>query len=190
MYGHKSLKRYLDDLSARLPAPGGGSAAALVAAVGCALISMVCQFTLGKDRYRDYQAEVKKILARANRLEEKLLELVDLDVLAYKSKDIKKALGVPVEICRISWQAIKLCPELARKGNRLLASDVAIAAVFLEAGFKSGYYNIAVNLKSLNKCRIKKKIETQIAPLEKEVVKIRKETEVKIGKIITRQNYC
>ncbi len=59
-YKEQSLKKYLDDLAEKLPAPGGGSAAALNAAIGAALISMVVNFTLGKSRYAKYEEELKK----------------------------------------------------------------------------------------------------------------------------------
>lgn len=48
MYCNKTLRGYLDDLAAKLPAPGGGSAAALTASEAAALISMVINFTIGK----------------------------------------------------------------------------------------------------------------------------------------------
>ena len=50
MYNDSSLKQYLNDLAAKLPAPGGGSAAALTAALGASLISMVLNFTIGKTK--------------------------------------------------------------------------------------------------------------------------------------------
>ena len=46
MYRTQSLQQYLDDLAAKKPAPGGGSAAALVGAIGCALLSMACNGTI------------------------------------------------------------------------------------------------------------------------------------------------
>jgi formiminotetrahydrofolate cyclodeaminase len=64
MYKNSSLKRYLDDLAAKLPAPGGGSAAALTASLGASLISMVVNFTLGKPRYAQYEKELKETLER------------------------------------------------------------------------------------------------------------------------------
>jgi formiminotetrahydrofolate cyclodeaminase len=83
MYCNKSLKTYLDDLAAKKPAPGGGSAAALVGALGCALLSMVCNFTIGKDKYKDIEREIRKILSQTERLRKRFLSLVDLDVEAY-----------------------------------------------------------------------------------------------------------
>lgn len=149
MYCNKTLKRYLDDLAAKLPAPGGGSAAALNAALGTALISMVVNFTLGKPRYAQYEPELKDALKRSEKLRERFLELVDLDVVAYKSKNMRDALDIPFMVCRLSFEAIKLCPPLIEKGNVNLVSDVAVAAVFLEAAFTSACFNVDINLRSI-----------------------------------------
>ena len=78
-YKNQNLTKYLDDLSARLPAPGGGSAAALNAAMGASLISMVVNFTLGKPKYAAFEEELKDILAKSEKLRKDFLDLVDLD---------------------------------------------------------------------------------------------------------------
>ena len=109
-YRDESLKKYLDDLAAKLPAPGGGSAAALNAALGAALISMVINFTVGKPKYARYKRELKAMLKRCEELRKKFIDLVDLDVAAYKSGRIKDALDVPFMLCRLCFEAIKLCP--------------------------------------------------------------------------------
>ena len=62
------LKKYLDDLASNKPAPGGGSAAALTAAAGVALISMVANFTLGKEKYKSVEAKIKEVLQEAENL--------------------------------------------------------------------------------------------------------------------------
>jgi len=83
MYKDQSIQKYLDDLAAKLPAPGGGSAAALAAAMGAALISMVVNFSLGKPKYAKYEKELKSILDKSEGLRREFLNLVDLDVRAY-----------------------------------------------------------------------------------------------------------
>lgn len=83
MYANNTLKVYLDDLAAKKPAPGGGSAAALAGALGCALLSMVCNFTIGKTQYKNVEKEIRKILSQSERLRKRLLSLVDLDAEAY-----------------------------------------------------------------------------------------------------------
>lgn len=159
MYFDKPLKTYLDDLAAKLPAPGGGSAAALTGALGCALLSMVCNFTIGKDRYKDSEAEIKEILKQAERSRKRFLCLVDLDVKAYykvfKSRksnpgiyqrNLISATKVPLEICQQAVYAYKFCPILLQKGNKYLISDVYVAKELLKSCFKSGELNVKINL--------------------------------------------
>ena len=111
-YCDQPLKKYLEDLSAKLPAPGGGSAAALDAALGASLISMVLNFTIGKPKYAQYENELKKALSDSERLKNEFLNLVDLDVEAYNSKDIRSALDVPFMLARLCCEGIILCPDL------------------------------------------------------------------------------
>lgn len=187
-YKLKSLKQYLDDLAARLPAPGGGSAAALTASVGTALISMVVNFTLGKEKYAKYEKELKTILAKSEKLRAEFLRLVDLDVIAYKNKNLKNALNVPFMVCRLCFEGVKLCPALIKKGNINLISDVAVAAVLLEAGFTCAYFNVEINLKLLKDKRLTTNIRKELRKKERTIKRIRLNTEVKVGKIIMPRN--
>lgn len=184
MYCDKSLKQYLDDLAAELPAPGGGSAAALTAGLGASLISMVVNFTLGKPRYVQYEKDLKEILSKSERLREEFLNLVDLDMAAYQSKNIRDALDIPFMLCRLCFEGIKLCPPLLTKGNLNLISDVAVAAILLESAFASAYFNVEINLKSLGDKKLTQSIRKELLGKQKMIKKIRLETEVKIGKII------
>jgi formiminotetrahydrofolate cyclodeaminase len=158
MYKNQCLRKYLDDLAARKPAPGGGSAAALVGSLAAALLSMVANFTIGKDKYKQYEKEINSVLRKSERIRKRLLQLVDLDVAAYmcvveardksekhKKIALKKAACVPTEIARLCYEAINLCPILAEKGNKNLISDVSVAAEFLLAAFNSALINIEIN---------------------------------------------
>jgi len=184
MYCDKSLKKYLDDLAKKIPAPGGGSAAALTASLGASLISMVVNFTLGKRRYAKYEDELKQILKQSEKLRKEFLNLVDLDVIAYNSKNLKKALNVPLRLAHLCFLGIKLCPELIKKGNINLMSDVAVGAVLLESAFRSAYFNVEINLKALKDKRLTQAVEKELKAKEKIIKKIRQDTEEKVGKII------
>lgn len=186
MYKENSLQKYLDDLAAKLPAPGGGSAAALSAALGASLLSMVVNFTLGKPKYAAYEKELKAVLARCEGLRREFLNLVDLDVRAYKSGDLRDALDVPFMLARLCFEALKLCPPLVKKGNINLISDVAVAAVLLEAAFSSALYNVRINLRLLGDKKLSAAISRELTRKEKAVKKTRLNTEVKVGKIIGR----
>lgn len=186
MYENKSLKKYVDDLAAKLPAPGGGSAAALAAGLGTALIGMVINFTLGKPKYAKYQNELRRMLSKSEKARERFLRLVDLDVVAFKSKNINKALRVPLEISRLCSEAIKLCPALIKKGNINLISDVAVAAILLEAGFSTALFNVKINLKYLKDKTQASKISRELDKKRIFIIRIRKNLEVKIDEIIGR----
>jgi formiminotetrahydrofolate cyclodeaminase len=183
-YKDETLKKYLDDLAAKLPAPGGGSAAALTAGLGASLISMVVNFTIGKPKYASVEAELKTILEKSEKLKEEFLRLVDLDVVAYESKNIRDALDVPFMVARLCFEGIRLCLPLVTKGNVNLISDVAVAAILLEAAFSSAYYNVEINLKSLGDKKITKSIRKELTQKEKSIKRIRLQTEEKVGKII------
>jgi formiminotetrahydrofolate cyclodeaminase len=184
MYCNQHLKKYLDDLAAKLPAPGGGSAAALNAALGVSLISMVVNFTLGKPKYAKYETELKRILENSEKLRCEFLNLVDLDVEAYKSKDIRKALDVPFMLARLTFEAIKLCPALIKKSNVNLISDVAVAAILLESAFSAAYFNVEINLKYLGDKTFAARVRKELVHKEKIIKRIRQDTEEKVGKII------
>jgi formiminotetrahydrofolate cyclodeaminase len=183
-YRKESLEKYSADLSARLPAPGGGSAAALVASLGAALISMVVNFTLGKPRYAKYEKELKNILSKSENLRIKFMDLVDLDVDAYKSRNIRDSLNVPFMVARLSFEGIKLCPDLIKKGNLNLISDVAVAAQLLESGFAAACVNVDINLKSLGDKKLAAQIRRELKSKDKTIKRIRLKTEERVGKII------
>lgn len=184
MYRDETLKKYLDDLAAKLPAPGGGSAAALNAALGVSLISMVVNFTLGKPKYAQYEEELKLLLEKSERLRGEFLKLVDLDVTAYQSKDMKESLNVPLLVCRLCHEAIELCPGLITKGNTNLTSDVACAVILLEAAFAAAAFNVEINLKIIGDKELAGSLRKELTQKEESIKKIRLETEEKVGKII------
>jgi len=186
MYANKSLKKYLDDLAAKLPAPGGGSAAALTASLGAALIGMVINFTLGKAKYARYQTELRRILIISEKARKRFLKLVDLDVAAFKSKNVNKAMSVPLEISRLCFEVIKLCPALSKKGNINLISDVAVAAILLEAGFSAALFNVKINLKYVKDKTQAGRIKMELNKKKDFIIITRKNLEARIDEIIRR----
>jgi formiminotetrahydrofolate cyclodeaminase len=145
---------------------------------------MVINFTLGKLKYARYETELKKDLIKSEKLRHEFLHLVDLDVAAYNSKDLRKALNVPFMVSRLCFEGVKLCPELVEKGNVNLISDVAVAAILLESAFVSAYFNVEINLKILADKELSRTIRKELGIKKKEITKIRLETEEKVGEII------
>ena len=84
MYNDRPIRDYLNDLAARRPTPGGGSAAALSAAIGAGLASMVANYTIGNPKYKEGEDRIADILKRCDRYRADLQALVDKDVEAFE----------------------------------------------------------------------------------------------------------
>ena len=191
MYLDGPVRGYLEDLAAKKPAPGGGSAAALDASLGASLICMVTNYTIGNPRYKDVEEAAAAIYAKAEKMRNRLMELVDEDVAAYAelSKGMKEAArdaakleelykeasAVPFEVCRISAECLKMCEELAGIGNKNLITDTAIAALFLESAFFAAKFNVYINLKYIKDLEFVGKIHRALAPLEDTLPKLKEE---------------
>jgi formiminotetrahydrofolate cyclodeaminase len=184
MYKDESLTQYLQDLAKKIPAPGGGSASAMAAALGASLLSMVINFTLGKPKYSVFEEELAAALQDTERMRLEFLRLVDEDVAAYSSKDLERSLEIPLLICRLCNEAALLCPALCKKGNVNLISDVAVAIDLIEAAFQGAYWNVDINLKILDDSARAAEIRQELDGYKKTILGIRNETEVTIGKII------
>lgn len=169
IYRLKSVDGYVRDLAANLPAPGGGSGAALAGALGAALAAMVANFTAGKKQFAEVQREVRDILKQLDDVRERLLELVDEDVHVYervsaaykmpretdaeqqrRSEAIqyacKKAAGVPKAVAQQCDRAIELAAQLCDIGNPNLISDIGCAVRLAAAARHCAWLNVAINL--------------------------------------------
>jgi formiminotetrahydrofolate cyclodeaminase len=157
-YKSHTIAEYLKVLSARSPVPGGGSAAALAAALGVSLISMAAGYSKGKGASRSIEKKIAATLAASERIRKRLLECVDRDARAYlrvvqtrnsaarvKKAALKQARQVPLEVCRLCYSAIQLTPFLVKKGNQNLISDIEVAVELLFAAYKSAMINVAIN---------------------------------------------
>jgi formiminotetrahydrofolate cyclodeaminase len=168
----RPVTNFLDELASNAPAPGGGSVAALSGALGAALISMVCNLTLGKKGYEDVQQDINDLLAQSEMLRKELADLLEADVAAYtgysvaakmpRSTDeekaeraqamqaaLKVATDVPLRIAEAAVKVMDLCMPAAEKGNKWAVSDAGVAVLMAEASLRSAALNVLINLGSL-----------------------------------------
>ena len=153
-----SIANYLSTLSARTSTPGGGSAAALTAAQGVSLLSMVCEFTQPES---EPLAAIKRECASAQKA---LLRLVQKDADAFKDvmkwyKDpdsdnyqqaVEGAIAVSINIMREASKLIDVSDYLAENGNKNLITDVAIGANFLACAIECALVNVLINCRSVS----------------------------------------
>lgn len=183
-----SCEKFVNETYSKAPVPGGGGVAALVGSIGTALAGMVCNLTTGKKKYAEYEDDIQRILLEAQELQDALLALIDRDAENFyplsqcyglpaetdEEKEIKHekmqaclkvAISAPIEIVKITYQAIKLHDELVTKGSKLAVSDVGCGVVCLKAALQSGWLNVMINLKSIDDAQFVSKVEAELLPL-------------------------
>src|SRR5437588_2413614 len=86
---------FVEQLASASPTPGGGSASALAAAMAAAMVEMACNLTVGREKFRDVEGEMRTVLARAGELRGQLLDAVDEDTRSYN--EVSEAYKMPRE---------------------------------------------------------------------------------------------
>ena len=167
-YTTKSCCEFVTVLASNEPAPGGGGASALVAAVGTALGNMVGSLTVGKKKYADVEAEIIALQAKCDALQKELLDQVEANDKGFvplaKAYGIPKddpnrdaileeatvtACAVPMHIMELCCQALDCVAVFAAKGSRLAVSDAGCAAVCCKAALQAASLNVFINTKTL-----------------------------------------
>lgn len=159
----------LDRLASSDPAPGGGSAAALAAAMGAGLVAMVAELTLGRPAYAEHEETITRLRAEAQARMRLLLELAEEDAVGYDAvvvarrmpKDSEperevratvlraamiEAARVPMRAAVVAAEVLELAEEIAPLGNRNAVSDAGVAAQLAAAGLRGALLNVRINL--------------------------------------------
>ncbi|NOT86169.1 MAG: cyclodeaminase/cyclohydrolase family protein [Methylococcaceae bacterium] len=168
----QSVQIFLDQLASKTATPGGGGAAAIMGAQAAALISMVCNLTIGKPKYVEVDIEMQSLLRQSEALREQLTAMIkaDADVFdcvmaayglakttetetAKRSMIIQEALKaatqVPLACARACADILKLSQIAAEKGNINVISDAGVAAMAAFGALKSAALNVYVNIGTL-----------------------------------------
>ncbi|MDP3877405.1 MAG: cyclodeaminase/cyclohydrolase family protein [Methylobacter sp.] len=168
----KSLQTFIDDLASKAPTPGGGSAAAVMGAQGAALISMVCNLTIGKPKYAEVDDDMRALLEKSEALRETLTQMIKADVDVFdrlmatyglpKDSDaekaarseaiqaaLKEATIVPLACAQACADTIALTRIAAEKGNTGVISDAGVAVMASYGALKSAALNVYINAGAL-----------------------------------------
>jgi len=164
----KSVQAFIDELAGKSPTPGGGSAAAVMGAQAAALISMVCNLTVGKPKYAEVEVEMQLLLEKSEALRETLTGMIKADVevfdrlmatyglpkdsdedKAVRSEAIQSALKdatvVPLACANACAEAMALSRIAAEKGNIGVISDAGVAVMAAYGALKSAALNVYIN---------------------------------------------
>ncbi len=167
-----SLRCFIEEVSARTSAPGGGSVSAALAATGIGLGSMVAKLTHGVRKFDHVQPQMKKIIPMLHTLTQRIIPLIDADTSAFNDfmealrlpktteeekklrkqrmqDGLKTAIEIPLTTMRLGDSAWDAFLELARFGNPASKSDTQVGARSLETGIWGAYQNVLINMKDI-----------------------------------------
>ena len=167
-----SITEFAKVLGSDAPAPGGGSAAALSAANGISLTKMVCELTIGKKKYAEFEDHIKGVHEKSAQLQDQLLEAIDKDTEAFNvvsavfdlpketeeekaarreamQKALKQATESPFSMMELIVEALETTKEAVGKSNTNAASDLGVAALNLKAGLQGAWLNVLINISGI-----------------------------------------
>jgi formiminotetrahydrofolate cyclodeaminase len=193
----ESIAKFLDDLASERPTPGGGGAAAVMGAIGAALVSMVANLTIGKKNYEAVEEDLKAARAEAERLRAELTAAIEEDVVAFNSvmgayglpratdedkakrseaiqAALKDATLAPLRAVKACFEVILLSEAAADKGNLNVISDAGVAVLAANAGLRSAALNVYINAKAIKDRAF---AEEQIAAVEALLAQAAEKTE-------------
>ena len=184
----KTVREFVTAVGARSAAPGGGSVAALLGALGAALGAMVGWLTYGRRKYEHLDASMRKNLPPLVEIQEQLLQAVDADADAFndyvaalalpkstpaevslrdraRQEGLKRATLVPFHTMELVDRAWEPLLEIARFGQYSSRSDVEVGAKALEAGLYGAFRNVMINLPGIEDTEFRSDIETRATGL-------------------------
>jgi glutamate formiminotransferase/formiminotetrahydrofolate cyclodeaminase len=173
-----NLRQFCNETLSDSPAPGGGSVAALMGALGVSLGGMVANLSAGKRGWDDKLAYFSDCAVKAQQLKDELLFLVDEDTAAFNKvmeafalpKDSaeekaarstaiesanKYAAEIPLRVMETASKSYQILAEMAEKGNPASISDVGVGLLATRAGIDGAALNVRINLAGLKDEKLK-----------------------------------
>ena len=191
MLANLKITEYLERAAAGTAVPGGGSVAALNAALAAGLTEMVANLTIGKKGYEAVAEEMNDIAGKSTELREKLTAAIDRDAEAYSEvmaafklpkatdqekglrkpaiqKAFKHAALVPLEVAKHAVKVIDLAGRAVDSGNKNAVTDGLVAAMNARTAALAALYNVKINLSSIEDDEFVKKLTREINDLEQQ----------------------
>jgi len=188
---NKTIKEFSELAASKAPVPGGGGVCASVSALASSLGEMVCNLTIGKEKYIQYTLELTDIKKELDILRTNLLDCINKDAEAFEplSKVYKmdrndptyqekmeecliNAAKPPMLIVKYCARIIELDERLATIGSKISVSDAATSVMLAHGAMYGAYINVLVNTRLM-------KDSEYATSIEKEVVTILDEYSVK-----------
>jgi len=202
-----SISDFMQKLSSSDPTPGGGSAAALAAWQGSSLIIMFCGFSLGKEKFKQYEAVLQKADKEARTLAEQLKKAVDEDTEAVDQvmkafrlpketdqekserkaaiqKAMRRAAEVPLTVSKNCLSLLNICQDIVDKGNPNSITDLGVGCLLAHSAMEGAILNVKINLSSIKDEDYVNNLSQQIRNLKAEANAIKSDVLAKVEELI------
>jgi len=187
-----SIREFLAKTASGSPVPGGGSVAALSAAIAASLAEMVANLTIGKKGFEAKEEQMNDIVEAAAEYRNKLIKDIERDADSYNDvltafrlpkgneqeekirkqavqDAFKKASLVPLDVARNAFKIIELAEKVVKHGNKNAVTDGAVAVMMARTAVLSALYNVKINLSSIKDVDFVERIRKDITSLESEI---------------------
>jgi len=180
-----NLREFCNETLSDSPAPGGGSVAALMGALGASLGGMVANLSAGKRGWDDKLEYFSGWAVKAQQLKDELLSLVDEDTAAFNKvmdalalpkesaeekatrattieEATKHAAEIPLKVMETASRSYALLAEMAERGNPVSISDVGVGTLATRACIEGAALNVRINLGQLKNEKSKKDLQEKV----------------------------
>ncbi|HEU4707919.1 MAG TPA: cyclodeaminase/cyclohydrolase family protein [Methylophilaceae bacterium] len=203
------VENFLDLLAAAQPTPGGGSTAALIGAMGAALVSMVARLTISKDKHAQAHEEMTALLEESEALREQLTETMQQDIKAYnkvmaayaqpsqgagkaaRNTDIqaalKEATEVPLACVRLALQLLPMAARAIEIGNPNAVADAGVASIAAYAALRGAALNVFTNCSLIDDKTYCNACINETNRALSEGARLESELFARVGQVATRQ---
>jgi glutamate formiminotransferase/formiminotetrahydrofolate cyclodeaminase len=202
------LRQFCNETLSDSPAPGGGSVAALMGALGVSLGGMVANLSAGKRGWEDKLTYFSDWAVKAQELKDELLFLVDEDTAAFNKvmaafglpKDSpeektarsaaiqaanKYAAEIPLRVMEAASRAYPLLADMAEKGNPASISDVGVGLLAVRSCIEGAGMNVRINLGGLKdqaaSSSLREKMQQLLSASEAEFKRVHAIVDSKLG---------
>ncbi len=209
MLSTSPVDEYARKLSSSDPTPGGGSASAVVGAMGASLVSMVARLTEKSPKFADIASRMRAIAEEGQQLSAAFIAAIDEDVAAFdkvsaayklpkaseQEQQARKAAiaaaltgatDPPLRVVEFCLLTARLAVELVEAGNPNAISDAGCAALFAHAAAEGAALNVRINIKSLGDEKRAAAYETRLADMLAQIGLLADVAASKTGRAVAR----
>lgn len=205
MFSIDELNKFTEDIASKTPTPAGGSVSALCGAMSAALTAMSVNYTVGKEKFKDREAEMNKLSADVQKLRKNFMQLMQQDIEAYNNyssalkmpketdseqharyiamqQTLRESSEVPLAVLECCHHATICAQQACQMANPNLITDSYAAAVLANAAAHIASYNVRTNISGISDKKVAAKYRVRMANLLSDIEDTTSRVELLVSK--------